>query len=80
MVFVAVGLDDEAVRRPVEVDLEARVVRGFEDGVGLGLWQACGADEVQDAGFEVAAGVGGLVARGFCESLRSSVAVGSLDG
>ena len=57
---VAVGFHDEVVLRPVEVDLDAPVVEGFEGGVDEGPWQVRLLDEVEEAPFELAAREGRL--------------------
>jgi hypothetical protein len=70
----AVEFDDEAVRRPVEVDLEAWMVGGDEGEVDQGLWQSRFADEGQEPGLELAAGplrvlAGGRLRHGSCSSV-----------
>jgi hypothetical protein len=52
----SVRLDDEAVGRPVEVGLQARVVEGNERKVALWLGEARLADEAQEDRFQLAAG------------------------
>ena len=68
----AVGLHDEVVRRPVEVDLDASVVGGFEGGVDVGSWQGRPFDELEEALFELAAGEDGLF-RGCPREPRAAV-------
>jgi hypothetical protein len=58
----AVEFDDEVVRRPAQVDLEAWVVGGGEGLVDQGLWQARVAYEGQEPGLELAAGPLGVLA------------------
>jgi hypothetical protein len=82
--LVAVGLDDEALAVPQEVDLEARVVGRLDDGVDGRRREAGLAYEPEEARLEVTAGEGGLGADGAPEGADTAVAVGAredvLDG
>jgi hypothetical protein len=71
----AVGLDDEAVRRPVEVWVEPWVVWGGEREVGLRLGEARLAYERQESGLELAAGQLGLLGRRARQGRSPSVPV-----
>jgi hypothetical protein len=71
----AVCFNDEAVRRPGEVDLVGLVVEGGEGGVDLRLWQARVAHQLQEASLEHAAGQLGLVGGRSLQDRLSSVPV-----
>jgi len=73
----AVGLHDEAVRRPAEVDLEAWVVGGSEEEVRLRLRHGCGADEGQEPDLPLAPGELGLASGRLGQGSSPSVPVGA---
>jgi hypothetical protein len=75
VVAPAVGIDHQAVRREVEVDLVRLVVEVGEDGVAHRLGQSGAAAEGPEAAFEPAAGEGGVVGRGLPQRLRAASAV-----
>jgi hypothetical protein len=75
----AVGLDDEAVRREVAVDLDAWVVGGIEGGVEHRLRQVVGAGEPEHPRLQLAAGELRFVGDRLGEDSCSSVPVGPGD-
>src|SRR5690349_21202642 len=75
----AVELDDEAVRRPVEVDLLALVVDVGEDDVALRLRQTGLTHQLEEPRFELAARELGLAADRSCEGPCPSMPVGPGD-
>jgi hypothetical protein len=75
MTLPAIGLHDEAVRRPAEVDLEARMVGGGEGEVDERLRQRRGAAELEEADLPLAPGALGVEGGGFGQRLLSSVPV-----